>query len=165
MTDTWQRAQWGLEIYSLCDICVSMYVIESYTYHFYIFCCERYYISFIFSTEVLMNTKTETSDLKWTIFSRAKPEVCNPSFTMLSVFLTQTSWWLGIFGFQLFLCYFGYKRVHYMAGNWQNKGKARANVRFKVYWKQMLWYIPSTLELKSLAANNFELCSLKKAYL
>uniref|UniRef100_A0A3B4Z2T4 receptor protein-tyrosine kinase n=1 Tax=Stegastes partitus TaxID=144197 RepID=A0A3B4Z2T4_9TELE len=29
---------------------------------------------FFFFTEVLMNTKTETSDLKWTIFSRAKPE-------------------------------------------------------------------------------------------
>lgn len=27
-----------------------------------------------------MNTKTETSDLKWTIFSTAKPEVRNPSF-------------------------------------------------------------------------------------
>lgn len=70
-----------------------------------------------------MNTKTETSDLKWTIFSTAKPEVHNPSFTMLSVLLTRTMWWLGIFGFQLFLCYFGYKRVPYTAGNWQNKGR------------------------------------------
>lgn len=34
----------------------------------------------MFLTEVLMNTKTETSDLKWTIFSTAKPEVRNPSF-------------------------------------------------------------------------------------
>uniref|UniRef100_A0A8C9ZQ64 receptor protein-tyrosine kinase n=1 Tax=Sander lucioperca TaxID=283035 RepID=A0A8C9ZQ64_SANLU len=38
------------------------------------------YVSFLyflltsFFTEVLMNTKTETSDLKWTIFSHAKPE-------------------------------------------------------------------------------------------
>ena len=63
-----------------------------------------------------MNTKAETSDLKWTIFSHAKPEVCNPSSTMSSVFLTQTLWWLGILGFQLFLCYFGHKRVPYMAG-------------------------------------------------
>lgn len=39
-------------------------------------------------TEVLMNTKTETSDLKWTIFSHAKPEVCNPGLTLFSVFLT-----------------------------------------------------------------------------
>lgn len=37
-----------------------------------------------------MNTKTETSDLKWTVFSRAKPEVRNPGFAVLSVFLTQT---------------------------------------------------------------------------
>lgn len=29
-------------------------------------------------SEVLMNTKTETSDLKWTIYSTSKPEVCNP---------------------------------------------------------------------------------------
>lgn len=46
----------------------------------------------IFLTEVLMNTKTETSDLKWTIFSTAKPEVRNPRFTMLSVLLTRTTW-------------------------------------------------------------------------
>ncbi len=39
----------------------------------------------LFFTEVLMNTKTETSDLKWTIFSNAKPEVRNPSLTKLSV--------------------------------------------------------------------------------
>lgn len=39
-----------------------------------------------------MNTKTETSDLKWTIFSNAKTEVRNPSLTDLSVLLTQTLW-------------------------------------------------------------------------
>lgn len=70
---------------------------------------------FFFLTEVLMNTKTETSDLKWTIYSTARPEVRNPGFTLLSVLLTRTVWRLGIFGFQLFLCYLGYKRVPYMA--------------------------------------------------
>lgn len=49
-----------------------------------------------------------------------------------------------------------------MAGNWQNKGNARVNVGFKVHWKQMLWYIPSTLELKLLAAHNFEYVCQKK---
>uniref|UniRef100_A0A3B3ZUA8 receptor protein-tyrosine kinase n=1 Tax=Periophthalmus magnuspinnatus TaxID=409849 RepID=A0A3B3ZUA8_9GOBI len=38
--------------------------------HFYM-ASRVFYIS---STEVLMNTKSETSDLRWTIFSRAKPE-------------------------------------------------------------------------------------------
>ena len=171
MADSWQRAWVGTQkyVHSVTinsDTCVSLDVIESYTCHFFLYFPLWVILYFlIFFTEVLMNTKTETSDIKWTIFSRTKAEVCNPSFTVLSVFLTQTSWWMGIFGFQLFLCYFGYKRVHYMAGNWQNKGMARANVGFKVYWKQMLWYIPSTLELKSLAAHNFEYCSQKKTYL
>lgn len=49
-----------------------------------------------------------------------------------------------------------------MAGNWQNKENARVNVGFKVYWKQMLWYIPSTLELKSLAAHNFQILEPEK---
>uniref|UniRef100_A0A672GU70 receptor protein-tyrosine kinase n=1 Tax=Salarias fasciatus TaxID=181472 RepID=A0A672GU70_SALFA len=40
-------------------------------------CVIFHFLSF---SEVLMNTKTETSDLKWTIFSRAKPEVRNPGF-------------------------------------------------------------------------------------
>lgn len=88
---------------------------------FYFLLTDVMFLFNLFLTEVLMNTKTETSDLKWTIFSTAKPEVRNPSFSMLSVLLTRTMWWLGIFGFQLFLCYFGYKRVPYIAGNWQNK--------------------------------------------
>uniref|UniRef100_A0A3Q3B0B6 receptor protein-tyrosine kinase n=1 Tax=Kryptolebias marmoratus TaxID=37003 RepID=A0A3Q3B0B6_KRYMA len=33
-----------------------------------------FFFSFFFSTEVLMNTKTETSDLKWTIFSQDRSE-------------------------------------------------------------------------------------------
>lgn len=99
--------------------------------HCYISLSEWFYFIFFPSTEVLMNTKSETSDLKWTIFSRARPEVCNLSFSMLSVFLTQTSMVTGgIFGFQLCLCYFGYERVPYMAGNWQKKGNTRANVGF-----------------------------------
>lgn len=36
-----------------------------------------------------MNTKTETSDLKWTIFSTAKPEVRNPSFHRV-IYITNT---------------------------------------------------------------------------
>lgn len=74
-----------------------------------------------------MNTKTETSDLKWTTFSLARPEVRNPSLRRV-VCVTDTDRAATVggfsFGFQLFLCYFGYKRAPYMAANWQNKSRA-----------------------------------------
>lgn len=52
------------------------------------------------------------------------PRCVIPAFTVSSVLLTRIVWRPGIFvGFQLFLCYFGYKRVPYTAANWQNKGR------------------------------------------
>lgn len=52
------------------------------------------------------------------------PRCVIPAFAVSSVLLTRIVWRPGIFvGFQLFLCYFGYKRVPYTAANWQNKGR------------------------------------------
>lgn len=119
----------------------------------------------IFLTEVLMNTKTETSDLKWTIFSTAKPEVRNPSFTMLSVLLTRTVWWLGIFGFQLFLCYFGYKGVPYMAGNWQNKGRPEWVWDSKYIGSRCFDISHQPWSWTHWLPTSFEYCSQKTTYL
>lgn len=52
------------------------------------------------------------------------PRCVIPAFAVSSVLLTRIVWRPGIFvGFQLFLCYFGYKRVPYTAANWQIKGR------------------------------------------
>lgn len=63
-----------------------------------------------------MNTKTETSDLKWTTFSPARPEVRNASLRrVVCIADTDRAATAGgfSFGFQLFLCYFGYKSSLY----------------------------------------------------
>lgn len=52
------------------------------------------------------------------------PRCVIPAFGVSSVLLTRIVCRPGIFvGFQLFLSYFGYKRVPYTSANWQNKGR------------------------------------------
>lgn len=67
----------------------SLAVDESQMCHFLllVMCVVLFHL---FLTEVLMNTKTETADLKWTVFPNTKPEVSNSSRTMLSLLQTWT---------------------------------------------------------------------------
>lgn len=129
ISHSWYLAEsLGLEICSLCSFkfisLVSLNVNECQTCHFYSSCWEISCPFLIcFSQRSWWTLRQRLLIWNGPSSQPPNPRYVIPAFTMLSVLLTRTVWWLGIFGFQLFLCYFGYKGVPYMAGNWQNKGR------------------------------------------
>lgn len=159
ISHSWYLAEsLGLEICSLCSFkfisLVSLNVNECQTCHFYSSCWEISCPFLIcFSQRSWWTLRQRLLIWNGPSSQPPNPRYVIPAFTMLSVLLTRTVWWLGIFGFQLFLCYFGYKGVPYMAGNWQNKGRPE--------WVWDSKYIGSrcfdisTLKLNALAAHQF----------